>query len=231
MRLTASAAVSSIEAILSLYPSLTRESVKECRLEFLRDVKFFSELDQKMVENRKRRTKWREWYEFFYMVVRFSKPQIVIETGVFDGQSTAVILLALDHNNSGELISIDLPAYKTIEDSTHKMKETSLPANCLPGWLVPDSLKKRWRLVLGDSKKLLPELLSREYPKIDIFFHDSLHTFEYQYFEYATAWPHLSEGGILLSDDIFWSPAFHKICKEKHRTYVRLGSGFGAVIK
>ena len=82
---------------------------------------------------------------------------------------------------------------------------------------------------LGDSKEWLPRLYE-EFPNIDIFFHDSLHTFQHQYFEYSTAWPHLSAGGLLLSDDIFWSRAFHKFTREKGKTYMNV-SGFGAIRK
>lgn len=98
-----------------------------------------------------------------------------------------------------------------------------------PGWVIPDYLRERHCLVLGDSKELLPDLF-KEHRKIDIFLHDSLHTFEHQWFEYSTAWPHLYDGGVLLSDDIFWSPAFHRFCKERNRTYVRIGA-FGTVKK
>jgi len=182
-----------------------------------------------MVEKRHRRIVFRGWYEFLYMAVRFSKAQIVFETGVFDGHTSAVIIQALNDNGDGTLISVDLPAYEVIEGSTNRMAETTLPSKCEPGWIVPDYLKERYRLIVGDSKYLLPKLFE-QYTKIDIFLHDSMHTFQHQYFEYTIAWPHLRAGGLLLSDDIFWSPAFHRFCKEKHRRYVHLG-GFGAIRK
>jgi predicted O-methyltransferase YrrM len=231
VKLTAPEPVSSVDAILSLYPNLRQTTVAQCRLEFLGNIKFFGDIDKKMVEKRKRRTEWRAWDEFLYMVVRFCRPETVIETGVFDGRASAVILLALDRNSNGKLISIDLPAYQPIEASTDKMKETTLPPNCQPGWLIPNWLIERHRLLLGESRELLPELLSGDYPRIDIFLHDSLHTFECQYFEYTTVWPHLSKGGILLSDDIFWSSAFHKFSREKHKGYLRLHYDFGVVMK
>ncbi len=210
--LTAPPKLSSVNGILSLFPDVTPSSAEACRLEFLKDNKFFGALDKNMVEKRHRQNIWEEWFEFLYMAVRFRKPQIVFETGVEDGQSSAVILRALNENEEGKLVSIDLPS-------------KTLPPNCQPGWAIPDYLRERHHLILGDSKDLLPRLF-REYPNIDIFFHDSLHTFEHQYFEYTTSWPHLSEGGFLLSDDIFWSPAFYRFCKEKGRSYVRLeGTG------
>src|SRR5437899_1463511 len=216
-----------VEMITALFPGAHPSRVEACRLELLRDHNFGVALNEKMVEKRLRRINWTEWHEFLYMAIRFSKPQIVFETGVFDGLSSAIILRALFENRCGELVSIDLPARRTIKCSTHAMPETTIPPDCAPGWLVPDYLRARYHLFLGDSKELLPRLLSK-YPTIDIFFHDSMHTFEHQYFEYSTSWPHLSDGGLLLSDDILWSPAFHKFCKEKGKRYFRL-EDFGAV--
>jgi hypothetical protein len=43
---------------------------------------------------------------------------------------------------------------------------------------------------------------------IDIFIHDSEHSYENMMFEYMTAWDHLKEGGILLSDDTNLNKAF-----------------------
>lgn len=235
-RLAAPPALSNIDAILALFPDLTPAKAEACRIEFLRNNQFFEELNKNMVEKRHRRMVCVGWNEFLYMAVRFGKPQIVFESGVFDGQSSAVILQALNDNGNGTLVSVDRPAVETIKCSTHRMMESTLPPNCQPGWAIPEYLRKQHRLVLGDSKERLPQLF-KEYLKIDIFFHDSLHTFEHQYFEYTVAWPHLSEGGLLLSDDIFWSHAFYRFCKEKSKPYVRvlrsLGSlgGFGAVRK
>ena len=227
--LTGPSAQSNSGAILSLFPDLSPTAVEACLLEFLRNNRFFSELNSAYVERRHRRATCGGWNEFLYMAVRFARPQTVVETGVFDGCSSAVILQALSDNGSGRLISIDLPATDTIEMSTHRMRETTLPPGCQPGWVIPDYLREQHRLVFGDSREVLPSLLD-ECPQIDIFFHDSLHTFEHQYFEYSTAWPALSEEGLLLSDDIHWSAAFHKFCRQVGKRYVRL-NGFGAVRK
>lgn len=228
-RLNAPPSLFSVEAISRLFPEVTPSSAEACRLEFLEDTRLFNELDKHMIETRRRRTFWPEWSEFLYMIVRIRKPRIVFETGVFDGRSSAVILSALSANRQGALVSVDLPATEVIEGSTDSMPDTTLPTNFQPGWAVPDYLRQRYKLVLGDSKRLLPRLFV-EYPEIDIFFHDSLHTFEHQYFEYTLSWPHLSSSGLLLSDDIFWSSAFYKFSKQKHKRYVRVGD-FGALRK
>lgn len=231
IKLAAPPPVCTINATLSLFPHVTVASAEACRLEFLGNHKFFYELNKNLLEKRHHLTICGGWYEFLYMAVRFSNPRIVFETGVFDGQSGAVILQALNDNSNGILVSVDLPAVETVEWSTSGMPDTTLPPHCQPGWVIPDYLRKRHHLVLGNSKELLPKLF-KEWPEIDIFLHDSLHTFEHQYFEYSTAWSHLTDGGFLLSDDIHWSQAFALFCREKDRTYLRLGNGgFGAVRK
>jgi predicted O-methyltransferase YrrM len=227
--LKAPAALSNIDALRALFPQITAGAAEACRLELLRNHNFFEQVNDNLIEKRYRRTNCDGWNEFVYMAVRFVKPAIVFETGVFDGISSAVILEALRWNGRGVLVSIDLPAVKPILGSTHCMNDKTLPPETLPGWVIPDYLKERHRLLLGDSRELLPQLF-RDYSKIDIFFHDSLHTADHQYFEYASAWPRLAPGGLLLSDDIFWSSAFHRFCKEVGRPYVNLG-GFGAVRK
>ncbi|MFC1667399.1 class I SAM-dependent methyltransferase [Candidatus Omnitrophota bacterium] len=227
--LTAPPPLSSLKAISSLFPDISIESIENYQLQLTQNNKLFSELNKKMLKKRHREIIYEESNKFLYMAIRLLKPRIVFETGVFDGQSSAIILQALNDNNNGTLISIDLPASETIKGSTHHMRDTSLPQNCQPGWIIPDYLKERHHLVLGNSKELLPKLF-KKYPTIDVFFHDSLHTFEHQYFEYNAAWPHLSKGGLLLSDDIFWSPAFYRFCKEKRKRYIRL-SFFGAIKK
>jgi predicted O-methyltransferase YrrM len=216
-------------AVRQLFPEVSEEMAEACRLELLRNHGFYSELNAKFVEKRQRRANGVNWNEVLYMLVRFAKPEIVFETGVFDGVSSATTLQALEDNRKGLLVSIDLPARSTINGSTDRMTDTTLPPGQPPGWVIPDHLRHRHQLHQGDSKALLPELL-KQYPRIDIFFHDSLHTLEHQYFEYTTAWPHLAEGGLLLSDDIFFNSAFDVFCKEENRKYVHVG-GFGAIRK
>jgi hypothetical protein len=113
------------------------------------------------------------------------------------------------------------------------MPDTALPPGHQPGWLIPERLRARHTLVLGDSRTALPAVLTR-HPRIGLFLHDSLHTQAHQAFEYAAVWPHLVEGGLLASEDIFWSPAFHRFCRAHDRPDVSLEAqgrvlGFGAV--
>jgi len=230
VRWTAPQQLSSVDATFLLFERVHRQTIEDFRLEILGNHSFFKAVNQRFVKKRNRRVKFDEWHEFLYLVIRCQRPTVLFETGVFDGLSSAVILQALCDNKKGKLVSIDLPAIKTIPFSTNRMPFTTLPVDCKPGWVIPDALRGRHQLVLGESRKLLPGLL-QEHSKIDVFFHDSLHTFEHQYFEYSTAWPYLSEGGILLSDDIFANGAFNAFSKKNSRNYVLVSYGLGALRK
>jgi hypothetical protein len=206
------------DVVRAVYPNVATAEIDSCRMELLGNHQFFEGLNDRMVARRYRRTECGGWGELIYVLTRFGKPEVIVETGVFDGQSSAIFLQALRDNNSGTLISIDLPATEPIEFATHLMPDTTLPPGCQPGWVIPDYLRDRHQLHLGDSKQLLPQVLAAN-PKVNFFLHDSLHTLEHQTFEYEAAWPHIVSGGLLLSDDIFWNPAFHRFCKRVGRPY------------
>jgi predicted O-methyltransferase YrrM len=152
-------------------------------------------------------------FRLLYYLVRARRPRICVETGVFDGVSSAVILKALRDNGAGRLHSIDQPARQPVPASTDRMHFSTLPSGCEPGWLIPDNLRERWRLRVGPSQEVLP-LCLEELGAIDFFLHDSLHTRAHMLWEYTTAWPALAAGGLLVSDDVFWSRAFFHFARE-----------------
>jgi predicted O-methyltransferase YrrM len=206
----------------TLLKTATPEQIEAYRMEFLGNHAFFTQINAKMLEKRHRRVR-DSYEEAAYVLTRFFQPDVVVETGVFDGQSSAAFLQAMHDNQKGRLISIDLPAVEEIAWSTHRMLESTLPPQCQPGWVIPDCLRDRHTLLLGDSKALLPQVLE-EQKQIDFFLHDSLHTLEHQLFEYNAAWPYIRVGGLLLSDDIHWNAAFHQFCRKVKQPYYRCAS-------
>lgn len=122
------------------------------------------------------------------------RPNIVVETGVAHGITSALILQALENNGKGHLYSIDLPPL-------HELNV---------GQAVPVALRHRWTYLRGSSRQLLPRL-ERKLSSIDIFIHDSLHTYWTMRFEFSWALKHLRSGGLLLSDDIELNAAFDEI--------------------
>jgi len=148
-----------------------------------------------------------------YAVYRRKKPDVIVETGVASGESSSYILCALEKNDRGELYSIDLPWWD---------EEQS-------GWLIPDYLKHRWHLTLGRSSKKLTPLL-KELGGIDIFLHDSDHSYENMLWEYQTAWAYLKDRGLLLSHNIDANSAFGDFCRSVKAEGYLLGN-MGVVIK
>ena len=176
-----------------------------------------------------------ENHHFLYALVRLTQPRLVVETGVFDGFYSACFLQALSENErrdgrGGTLVSIDLPANAAIEDSTRRLPvRTGLPPGEEPGWVIPAHLRRLWRPHFGDSRELLPEVLS-QVAELDLFFHDSLHTHDHMTFEFETAWPKLSRAGLLLSHDVHWNRAFRRFARQKGRKAHAAG-GFGLIRK
>lgn len=139
-------------------------------------------------------------YSAIYALVRLLEPETVVETGVADGTTSAYILQALEDNGRGHLHSIDVPSER-------------LPPGKAPGWIVDDDLRHRWTLQIGPSSELLRPLLS-ELRSIDVFLHDSLHTYDNMLFEYRAAWPFLKTSGLLLSHDVGRNAAFFDFARE-----------------
>ena len=129
-----------------------------------------------------------------WIVVRATRPAKIVETGVAQGGTSAVILTALDLNNYGHLYSIDLPELRFIRDGR-------------VGCVVPTNLMGRWTFVRGASHRKLVPLLNK-LGTVDVFLHDSLHTDANMRFELETSWQYLREGGIMLSDDVHMNRAF-----------------------
>jgi predicted O-methyltransferase YrrM len=152
-----------------------------------------------------------------YALIRKRKPTALVETGVCNGFSSAVILAALQANGTGRLYSIDYPEFtgRPVDDQSFWAGKGGavVPSGESSGWAVPLALRDRWELRLGKSAELLPLLLD-QLGSIDFFVHDSEHSLENQLFEFRIAWQHLSPQGLLVASDINWSRAFETFSNE-----------------
>jgi predicted O-methyltransferase YrrM len=145
-----------------------------------------------------------------YVLSRAMKPAIVVETGVGSGTSSSYILRALDKNAKGKLFSIDVPWYTVTHNWKKAWENTDpkpQPVEMQSGWIIPDYLRDRWELTMGMSNEKLPPLLQK-LGTIDIFFHDSEHSYENMSWEFKTAWPNLKKKGVLLVHNVDKTKAF-----------------------
>ena len=99
-------------------------------------------------------------YPLLYFIVRLSRPNIVVETGVASGFSTYAILDALKKNKKGHLFSSDFPYFRLPN-----------PEQFI-GIVVPENLKKRWSLFTKGDNVNLP-IINKKISNIDLFHYDS----------------------------------------------------------
>ncbi len=153
-----------------------------------------------------------------YSFIRKIKPEIMVETGVCNGLSSTIILKAMEKNDKGFLFSVDLP----VKAGEIEGKDGAvIPPERSSGWMVPDGLRDRWKLYLGNTFYKLPTVFDK-ISKIDIFLHDSEHSYEAMMFEYCLAWKHLKAEGYLLSDNIDHSDAFKDFSRAMDRKMYRM---------
>jgi predicted O-methyltransferase YrrM len=133
--------------------------------------------------------------ELAYLVVRAVAPAHVVETGVAGGVTSAFVLAALADNGAGRLASVDLPPLAMVGAG-------------LVGELVPAALRERWSYHWGSSRRLLPGLLAPLAGTLDVFIHDSDHSYDAMRWELEKAWASLRPGGWLIADDVHHHSAF-----------------------
>ena len=137
----------------------------------------------------------------WYVLIRKFHLKKIVETGVSMGWSSYMILKALEREKEGKLYSIDI-------DSSEKLKQEGSV-----GYLVPKKLNHNWKLILGDSNKLLRPTLEK-IKNIDMFIHDSDHSYKTMLYEFQLSWKFLNQKGFLCSDDINYNKAFEKFVSD-----------------
>jgi len=149
-----------------------------------------------------------EFYVFrnlLYFLIREIKPDIVIETGVLHGLTSTWILQALEDNKKGKLISIDLPMREWEKymgsrpiGPGSEVEEDEL-GDQDSGWIVPNYLRDRWELVLGPSEVELVKICN-QLDKVDLFVHDSDHSYKNMKFECDFILEKYPEAKIVIDD-------------------------------
>ena len=141
----------------------------------------------------------REGRRLLYLLVRLTEPAQVVETGVANGMSTVVLLRALARNGGGRLRSVDITR--------------------AAGSLLSDEERAGWELGVVDpmDRRGLAQALAGV-DTVDVFVHDSKHSYSWQRLEYETAADLLRDGGLLVSDDVDASYAWITFTQERGLT-------------
>jgi predicted O-methyltransferase YrrM len=127
----------------------------------------------------------RESARFLYLLVRTTTPELVLETGVANGASTFLILSAMGENGRGRLVSVDVADEVAVLLSPREQDP------------------EVWELRIiepGGLHEVVDEVVDELGP-IDVFLHDSDHSYENVVAEIGTAWPQVRPGGFVLADD------------------------------
>jgi hypothetical protein len=139
--------------------------------------------------------------ELVYALVRTLRPEVVVETGVAQGVTSAYILAGLQDNGRGELHSIDMPMRDMINQH-------------LVGAAVPPPLRDRWNYHWGPARRLLLPILAKAGSRLSLFVHDSDHSYANMRWELETAWRSLAPGGWMVADDAQGHPAVRDVGRE-----------------
>ncbi|MCL4328821.1 MAG: class I SAM-dependent methyltransferase [Candidatus Thermoplasmatota archaeon] len=143
-----------------------------------------------------------------YIATALLKPGNVVETGVGPGTTSFAFLSAI--GNSGNLYSFDLGV-------KYGQEKAELPV----GFVVPERVKKNWHLTIGNSREtLLPKL--REIGSVNIFFHDSEHTYDHVTLELDSVLPYLRGNWIIMVDNFDWTDAPHDFAERNKFSLVRV---------
>lgn len=125
-----------------------------------------------------------------YALTRWLRPEVLVESGGFIGMSSAFILKALADEKL----------------ATSKLYSIELSEDCEQGALIPGELRASFVPMRGRIEDLLK---SERLPRpIDMFLHDSSHSYRHMLWEFRAFWPRLRDGGLLVSHDVQMNAAF-----------------------
>lgn len=128
-----------------------------------------------------------------YGLTRWLRPAAIVESGGYIGMSSAFILKALadEKLTAAKLYSIELSQ------------------ECEQGALIPDELRSASGGFVPMRGKVEDFLKRNALPSsIDMFLHDSSHSYRHMLWEFRQFWPRLRDGGLLVSHDVQMNAAF-----------------------
>jgi predicted O-methyltransferase YrrM len=215
--------VDELARLLAAALGLSEERVREVLRELEQDGDLRSSITRRLRSHGNRnRTAGYGRRLGWYAVARLTRPKLIVETGIHDGLGSTVLLRALQRNaadgHEGRLLAFDIRPDV--------------------GWLIEDGLRDRYDVCVGDTRQSLPrEIAGRD---VDMFVHDSDHSYDHETFEFETVVSHATEGAALISDNPHGSTAFTDFCVrhdlrpyvfiERPRRHIYPGAGLGLTL-
>src|ERR1043166_5367974 len=128
-----------------------------------------------------------------YGLTRWLRPAVTVESGGYIGMSSAFILRALADEKL----------------TTAKLYSIELSQECEQGALIPEELRSASGSFVPMRGRLEDFLKRNELPSsLDMFLHDSSHSYKHMLWEFRQFWPRLRDGGLLVSHDVQMNAAF-----------------------
>ncbi|MGB9473552.1 MAG: class I SAM-dependent methyltransferase [Candidatus Udaeobacter sp.] len=128
-----------------------------------------------------------------YGLTRWLRPAVIVESGGFIGMSSAFILKGIADEKL----------------AATKLYSIELSHDCDQGALIPDELRSAAGGFVPMRGKVEDFLKGGELPStIDMFLHDSSHSYRHMLWEFRQFWPRLRDGGLLVSHDVQMNAAF-----------------------
>jgi hypothetical protein len=170
---------------------------------WVRELEDDRELSDQLTRRLSSNPRWRicakepHWARRFgwYALVRATQPDQVVETGTHLGLGSCVIAAALLRNGHGRLTTIDIDPEA--------------------GYLIAEPWAGVIDRCTGSSVDLLATVRD-----VDMFLHDSLHTYDYEATELKAVEPNLRPGAIILSDNAHDSAALSDWAERSGRHYL-----------
>jgi hypothetical protein len=140
----------------------------------------------------------------WWVAARLLKPELIVETGVWYGLGSAVLLRALERNAEegfeGRLMAFDI-------DPT-------------AGWLVHPRHRDRWTLVRENTAAALHERLRGT--RVGLFIADTAPAYELERHEFELALSHAAAPAVLLASNGSQTQALRDLCRERGLRYEHL---------
>jgi len=173
---------------MTIRPDLTRDLIVELYRRFAPELvhirPFERELDHigRMYHGEERR--------ILYLMVRYFRPEIVVEFSPHKGWSTLHTARALEDNSVGLIYSFELEADNVV-----------VAQQVLKEW----GLMHRARFFVGDVRRTLPPILKPMNRPVDFLFVDSDHSYSFGKWWLKQVLPAVKPGGVVHVHDVEYS--------------------------